>query len=240
MKINLNWLKDYVDIDISPEELGELLTMNGLEVEGLEKVGHSLESIVVAKILSVRPHPSADRLSLCHVDTGRDQLQIVCGAPNVKEGALAPLALPDTVLPDGTVIEKSNIRGETSVGMLLAEDEMGLTDDHSGLMLLPPDSAPGSALSAVLPLADWVLDVSITPNRPDCACVLGVAREIAAATGKVLKRPTVEIEGAVGQRNGEHCGQQHVGQDHDDRQTGEELHVADDTLQQADVQHRGP
>ena len=193
MKVNLNWLKDFVDIDLSPQELGRVLTMIGLEVEGLDQVGHALGDIVVAKILSVSPHPSADRLSLCRVDTGRDQVQVVCGASNAREGVSAPLALPGSVLPDGTVIQKSRIRGETSVGMLLAEDEMGLTDDHSGILQLPPDVSPGSPVTSVLPLADWVFDVSITPNRPDCACVLGIAREIAAATGKALKKPKIEM-----------------------------------------------
>lgn len=169
------------------------MTMIGLEVEGLEKVEHSLDNIVAGRILDVRPHPSASRLSLCQVDTGLDRVQIVCGAANARDGVLAPLALPGAVLPDGTAVEKRQIRGETSVGMLLAEDEMGLTDDHSGIMLLPSDISPGSPLTTVLPPTDWVLDVSITPNRPDCACVLGIAREIAAVTGKPLKRPEIEI-----------------------------------------------
>jgi len=194
MKVSLNWLKDYVDIELPPSELGQRLTMIGLEVGGIEAVGQSLEDIVVARILEVTPHPKADHLSLCLVDTGREQVQVVCGAPNVEKDALAPLALPDVVLPDGTLIKESKIRGETSTGMLLAEDEMGLTDDHSGIMILPPGLTSGSSLPSVLPLADWVLDVDITPNRPDCACVLGIAREIAAVTGKKLRRPEIHID----------------------------------------------
>jgi len=194
MKLTLNWLKDYVDIEMPPDELGELLTMSGLEVEGIEAVGQGLDDIVVAKILSVRPHPEADRLFMCQVDTGGENIPVVCGAPNLKEGLLAPLALPGARLPDGTVVKESRIRGELSKGILLAEDEMGLTEDHTGIMILPLTLTPGKSLPAVVPLSDWVFDVDITPNRPDCASVIGIAREIAAATGKRLKLPEVEIE----------------------------------------------
>ena len=194
MKVSLNWLKDYVDIEMPPDELGELLTMSGLEVEGIEAVGQGLDDILVAKILSVGPHPEADRLSMCQVDTGSENVPVVCGAPNLKEGLLAPLALPGARLPDGTVVKESRIRGELSKGILLAEDEMGLTDDHTGIMILPSNLTPGTSLPAVTPLSDWVFDVDITPNRPDCASVIGIAREIAAATGKRLKLPEAEIE----------------------------------------------
>ncbi|MEE9419431.1 MAG: phenylalanine--tRNA ligase subunit beta [Desulfatiglandaceae bacterium] len=194
MKVSLNWLKEYVDIEMSPDDLAELLTMIGLEVEGLEAVGQSLGDILVARILTARPHPVADRLYLCDVDIGNDTVQVVCGAPNVEEGALAPFALPGVRLPDGTLIKEDKIRGEISKGMLLAEDEMGLTDDHEGIMILPPDLTPGDSLQAVCPLSDWILDVSLTPNRPDCASVIGIAREIAALTGKRLERPETEVK----------------------------------------------
>jgi len=187
MKVSLNWLKEHVDIELSPEDLGHLLTMAGLEVEGIEVVGQNLDDILVARILEVSPHPNADRLSLCRVDTGTDIISVVCGAPNASEGVLAPLILPGGKLPDGTKMKESRIRGEISKGMLLAEDEMGLTDDHAGIMILPEGTTPGTSLSALLSFPDWVFDVSITPNRPDCASVLGIAREIAANTGKPLK-----------------------------------------------------
>ena len=180
MKVSLNWLKDYVDIEMSPDELGNLLTMAGLEVEGIEPAGQSLNDIVVAKVIDVGPHQKADRLSLCRVDTGREIVQIVCGAPNLKEGSMVPLALPGTKLPDGTIVKESRIRGEISKGMLLAEDEMGLTDDHTGIMILPPDLSTGELLPSVFPLSDWTFNIEITPNRPDCASVMGIAREIAA------------------------------------------------------------
>jgi len=194
MKVSLNWLKEYVEIEMAPEALGELLTMIGLEVEEIVPVGQNLRDILVARVLSIRPHPEADRLLLCRVDTGREQVQVVCGAPNLEPGALVPMALPGVELPDGTVISESRIRGESSTGMLLAEDELGLTDDHSGIMILPSDLAPGSSLTSALPIEDWVLDVNLTPNRGDCACVLGIAREIAAATGKRLRRPEIQLK----------------------------------------------
>ncbi|MCP4577749.1 MAG: phenylalanine--tRNA ligase subunit beta [Deltaproteobacteria bacterium] len=187
MKVSLNWLKEHVDIELSPEDLGHLLTMAGLEVEGLESVGQNLDDILVARILAVSPHPNADRLSLCRVDTGTEIISVVCGAPNASEGVLVPLILPGGKLPDGTKMKESRIRGEISKGMLLAEDEMGLTDDHAGIMILPEGTTPGTRLSSLLSFPDWIFDVSITPNRPDCASVLGIAREIAANTGKPLK-----------------------------------------------------
>jgi len=194
MKVSLNWMKEYVDVEMPPDELGNLLTMIGLEVEGLEAVGQGLDDIIVAKILKVAPHPNADRLSICSVDTGRESVDVVCGAPNVAEGALAPLVLAGGKLPDGTRMKESRIRGEVSRGMLLAEDEMGLTDDHTGIMILAPDLTPGASLLSALPFPDWVFDLSITPNRPDCANVLGVAREIAAVTGKRVRKPRIELE----------------------------------------------
>jgi len=204
MKLSLNWLKDYVDIEMSSHELGHLLTMAGLEMEGIEAAGQSLDGIVVARILETEPHPKADRLFVCHVDTGKEKVQVVCGAPNLEKGELVPFASAGVKLPDGTVIKENQIRGEISKGMLLAEDEMGLTDDHTGIMILPPNLAPGTPLSSPgsllhpLSLSDWVLDIAITPNRPDCASVIGIAREIAAITGQGLKRPDIEIEkGAI-------------------------------------------
>lgn len=194
MKISLNWLKEYVDIQMAPEELGNLLTMTGLEVEGIEPAGQGLDDIIVSRILSVKPHPGSDHLSLCQVDTGKDIIPVVCGASNVEENALAPVALPGFSLPDGSVINETRIRGELSSGVLLAEDEIDLTDDHTGIMILPPDLVPGTPLPSVLPVSDWVFDISITPNRSDCTCVLGVAREVAAITGQSIKRPKTEID----------------------------------------------
>jgi len=193
MKVSLNWIKEYVDINMSPLALCDALTMVGLEVEGLEAVGDGLQGVVAARIVQVDPHPDADRLSLCIVDTGSQTSQVVCGAPNLHEGTMAPLALPGARLPIGTTVEESEIRGQTSYGMLLAEDEMGLTDDHTGIMLLAEDISPGTDIGAVLSLPDWIIDIGITPNRGDCACVIGIAREIAAITGSQLKLPAIEL-----------------------------------------------
>ncbi|RLB19206.1 MAG: phenylalanine--tRNA ligase subunit beta [Deltaproteobacteria bacterium] len=194
MKVSLNWLKEYVDINISPTALCDALTMAGLEVEGLEPVGDNLQYVVAGRIVRVDSHPDADRLSLCLVDTGSERVQVVCGAPNLHEGTMAPLALPGAYLPIGTRVKESEIRGQTSHGMLLAEDELGLTDDHTGIMLLPDNTAPGTKMAAVLSLPDWIIDISITPNRGDCACVIGIAREIAAITGEKLNVPAVELD----------------------------------------------
>jgi len=193
MRLSLNWLKEYVEIKMPPAELGHLLTMTGLEVEGIEPIGQSLDNIVVAKILSVKPHPNADRLSLCLVDAGNGEVPVVCGAPNVKEGLFVPIARPGTRLPNGMVIKESRLRGELSSGMLLAEDEMGLTDDHTGIMILD-DAEPGAPLSSVIPIEDHIFDISLTPNRPDCTSIIGIAREVAALTGQKIRMPGIKFE----------------------------------------------
>jgi phenylalanyl-tRNA synthetase beta chain len=170
------------------DDLAELLTMSGLEVEAKEPVGQSLEEVVAARVLSVRPHPQADTLWLCDVEAGRGAVQVVCGAPNLRVGMMAPMALPGTKLPGGVEVKESRIRGEASVGMLLAEDEMGLTEDHTGILVLPESLSPGTPVAQALSLEDWALEIGLTPNRPDCACVIGIAREIAALTrGKLHK-----------------------------------------------------
>ncbi len=194
MKLSLNWLKDYVDIDMSPQELAHLLTMSGIEVEGIEALGQSLNGVVVAKILSVKRHPKTNRLFICQMDAGNGIVPVVCGAPNLKDGALVPMALPGTTLPGGIVVNESKIRGERSMGMLLAEDEMALTDDHSGIMILPDNLETGAELASVFPLEDYALDVKLTPNRPDCASVIGIAREVAALTGRKIRFPNIEFK----------------------------------------------
>ena len=193
MRVSLNWLKDYVNIYLSVDDLAELLTMSGLEVEAKEPLGRSLEEVVAARILSVRPHPQANTLWLCDVEAGQGAVQVVCGAPNLRVGMMAPMALPGTKLPGGLEVKESRIRGEASVGMLLAEDEMGLTEDHTGLMVLPESLSPGTPVAEALSLEDWALEISLTPNRPDCACVIGIAREIAALTRGKLRKPDIRF-----------------------------------------------
>jgi phenylalanyl-tRNA synthetase beta chain len=194
MRVSLNWLKQFVEISQTPAEVAELLTMAGLEVEGLEHKGQNLNDVLVSKILDIKSHPQADRLSICQLTTGGEEVSVVCGATNIKTGDLVPLALPGTRLPDGTLIKEGKIRGEVSHGMLLAEDEMALTEDHSGIMILPEDLTPGQSLPEVMDLEDWVLDVTLTPNRIDCASVVGIAREIGALTGKLIVMPEIHLE----------------------------------------------
>jgi phenylalanyl-tRNA synthetase beta chain len=189
MRLSLNWLKEFVAINQTPAELAEILTMAGLEVENIEQKGRNLNDIIVSRILDIKPHPQADRLFICKLDAGEKDVSVVCGATNIRKNDTVPLALPGTVLPDGIAIKESRIRGEISHGMLLAEDEMGLTEDHSGIMILPDDVRPGHSLPDVMNLEDWILEVTLTPNRIDCASVVGVAREIGALTNTTITIP---------------------------------------------------
>ncbi len=194
MRVSLNWLKEFVDIDQAPGEVAEILTMAGLEVEGIEHRAQNLCDITVARILDIKPHPRADRLCICQLDAGKEEACVVCGATNISKGDIVPLALPGIKLPDGTLIKESRIRGELSQGMLLAEDEMGLTDDHTGIMILPDDLTPGQSLSDAMDLEDRILDVALTPNRIDCASILGIAREIGTLTKRKITIPEIQTE----------------------------------------------
>lgn len=193
MKISLNWLKEFVDIDISTERLAEVLITAGLEVEAIIRLGEGLDNVVVARILTMNPHPNADRLTLCSVTTGDKTHAIVCGAKNMREGDHVALALPGAHLPNGIKIVKSKIRGEVSEGMLCSEVELGLAKESSGIMILPEGLRLGEPIADAFMLSDTVLEISITPNRPDCLSVTGIAREVAALTGKELKRPELKF-----------------------------------------------
>lgn len=181
MKVSLSWLKEYISVDLSPEELAERLTMAGLEVEGIESRFDYLENIIVSRVEKAEKHPNADKLTCCTVDVGdNNSVQIVCGAPNVREGLLVPCALPGTVLPGDFKIKKSKIRGEESAGMLCSAKELQLDTDADGIMELDQDLKPGISLAKALNLSDYIFEVDLTPNRPDCLSVIGVAREIGA------------------------------------------------------------
>ncbi len=194
MKFTLSWLSTFVSVDdISPEALAEKLTMLGLEVDAVTPLYQGLEQIVTAKVLSVTKHPNADRLTLCQVDTGEETVQIVCGAPNVREGLVTALARPGTRLPDGMKIKKAKVRGEQSLGMLCSARELGLSEDHSGIMELDKSLTAGISLTQALDLDDTMIEVDLTPNRPDCASVLGIAREVAGFTGQHLRMPVTEV-----------------------------------------------
>ena len=180
MKTSTQWLSKYIDIPWSPAELAKRLTMAGLEVEGIERVGEIPAGVVVAEILERRPHPDADKLSVCTVNIGANApLQVVCGAPNCDAGKRVPCAQIGTVLGADFKIKKSKIRGVESFGMLCAADELGLSKDHSGLLELPADAPVGTPVGEVLG-SDTVIDWEITPNRPDWLSHIGIAREIAA------------------------------------------------------------
>ena len=195
MNVTLNWLKTYIDFEFSPSELADRLTMLGVEVESIKQLGADLEGVIVGSVTSIRPHPNADKLVLCQVDTGgTEELQVVCGAPNVREGMLAPVATIGATLPVGLTIKQAKLRGETSQGMLCSEKELGISDDAAGLMELPTDIPVGTPLSKALGLDDVVFELEITPNRPDCLSLLGVAREIRSETGNPLKLPTVDLK----------------------------------------------
>ncbi len=193
MKVPISWLKDYVDIDVSPRVLAEKLTFSGIEVEGIATVGAAFEGLVVGEVTEVRPHPNADRLRLCTVNDGRGAVPVVCGANNVTAGVKAAFAPVGVTLPGGIKLKRARIRGEESLGMLCAEDELGLSDAHDGILLLPPDSVAGTPLADVLGGPETVLELEVTWNRPDCLCMIGIAREVAALLGKPLKLPAVVV-----------------------------------------------
>ncbi len=189
MKFTLDWLKQYVDVKMTVAELADRLTMAGLEVDAVENLSQELNKVHVAEILEVRSHPDADRLVLCDVAVGDEKKQIVCGAPNAKAGMLSPLALPGAVLPGGVKIKKGKIRGQVSEGMLCSARDLGISEDHQGIMELPQDLTPGEDIVQALNLKDILIDVDLTPNRPDCASVIGIGREVAGFCNSRLKQP---------------------------------------------------
>ncbi len=201
MKVSLNWLQDYVDLGMDVDQLTDRLTMVGLEVEAVYDRYAFLDSVVVGRIAAVEPHPQAEKLKLCRVQTGDREYRVVCGAPNAAVGMLAPMALPDTVLIDGTVLKATTIRGEQSHGMLCSQKELGLGTDSAGLMVLDADLHLGQPLNQTLNLSDAVLDIDLTPNRPDCLSIIGIAREIAGFQGTALKRPTIDLPQTSGDIN---------------------------------------
>ncbi len=194
MKTPVSWLKEYVDLDDPVDELVRKLTFSGIEVEGVETVGSSFDGIVVGEVLGVEAHPNADRLRLCAVNAGSTEYRVVCGAPNVEQGGKYPFAPVGVTLPNGVKLKKAKIRGESSEGMLCAEDELGISEDHEGLMELDVGLAPGTPLTDVLGPPEVVLDLEITPNRPDCLSMSGVARELAALYGTELKIPDITLD----------------------------------------------
>src|ERR1035437_5287299 len=202
MKVTLNWLKQYVDFNWSPEELTERLTMLGLEVEGVQKISGAFDGVVVAQVVTRDKHPNADKLSLCRVNDGTGERQIVCGAQNFKAGDKVPLILPGAALPpkagekEPFTIKVGKIRGVESHGMLCSPQELSLPDQVDGLLILREDAKVGQPFAEYLGRSggDVVYDLDITPNRPDLNSVIGIAREIAAVTGNPLRIPELKIQ----------------------------------------------
>ena len=194
MLVSLKWLQDYIDVDLTPEEIAGKLTMAGLEVDSIEQVSPGFSGVVVAKILSVSPHPNADKLSLCQVSTGDQTFPVVCGAKNIHAGDTVPLATVGATIPGGYTIKSSKLRGELSEGMLCSEEELGIGDDATGIMMLPDTLSLGEDLAVALDLEDVTFEISVTPNRSDCLSIIGIAREIAAMTGTRVRYPRIDFE----------------------------------------------
>ena len=193
MKVTYKWLKDFVDIDISAEELAKKLTAVGMEVEEIIYQNEHLHDVVVGKILKIEKHPQADKLVVCQVNIGERDVQIITAATNVFEGAVVPVSLPGADLVNGIKIEKSKLRGVDSDGMFCSGEELGIDDNYfegasvNGILILPNTMKPGTPIEDALCLNDVVFEVGITPNRPDCMSVIGIARECCAILGKKLK-----------------------------------------------------
>jgi phenylalanyl-tRNA synthetase beta chain len=194
MKVSLKWLKEYVDIDLPPAELADKLTMAGIEVKGWQASGGDWENVVVGQIMAVNPHPNADRLTLPTVDLGTEQQTVVCGAPNLRVGDKVAFARVGAQLIDGHTgkairLESAKIRGVVSSGMVCSEKELGISDSHEGIMVLPADAPVGTPLDDYM--GDVIFDLEVTPNRPDCLSVIGIAREVAALTGQEVHLPDI-------------------------------------------------
>ncbi|MDY6907869.1 MAG: phenylalanine--tRNA ligase subunit beta [Chloroflexota bacterium] len=205
MKAPIRWLKEYVDIELPPKRLAERLTMAGIEAEAVAVAG-GWEGVVVGLVVALEPHPGADRLRLATVDIGGERLTSVCGAPNVAVGQKVPFAAIGARLIDpesGELVKlrRSKIRGVASEGMVCSERELGVSEDHQGIMVLPGDAPVGMPLDEYL--GDTVLHLDVTPNRPDCLSVVGIAREVAALTGKEVRLPQVRYEEEGGDIRGQ-------------------------------------
>ncbi|MGI9086418.1 MAG: phenylalanine--tRNA ligase subunit beta [Chthoniobacterales bacterium] len=191
MKFSVNWLQEFVELPAKIEDLADLLTFAGIEIEGIERRGLDLANVVVAQINASAPHPNADRLSVCDVDDGTNHhRQIVCGAKNYKAGDKVPVALPGAELPNGLKIKVSKLRGVESQGMLCSPSELKISEESDGLFILSPEATIGAPIGSLFP-ADTILDVEITPNRGDLLSYLGLAREIAALSGTQVRLPQI-------------------------------------------------
>jgi len=187
MRVPLSWLANHVDVDVPPEALADRLTFAGVEIESVDRVGEDLAGIVTARVLEVTGHPNADRLVLVRIDAGGDDRSVVCGARNFAPGDVVPWAAPGAKLPGGVEVGRREVRGEWSDGMLASARELGVFDDHSGILVLPPDTTVGVDLVEAVGLRDAVLEVKSAPNRGDTLSMRGIAREVAVLLGTDLK-----------------------------------------------------
>ncbi len=195
MQISYNWLKELVDFDLDPHQLATKLTSIGTAVESVESIAAGLDNVIVAKIVACDPHPAKDNLKVCKVELGRDiQMTVVCGAPNVKIGMKAALAMPGATLAGNVTVQTVEKFGVMSEGVLCSQAELGLSDDHSGIMEIDPAIKAGSDLKTALNLEDHILSFDLTPNRAECLSAIGIAREISAIVGSPIKRPVAEIK----------------------------------------------
>lgn len=193
MQISYNWLKEYVDFEYKPEELAQVLTFLGLEVDTIEEVGKNLETILVGEVLSVKPHPHSEQLVVSEIHLGERTLTIVVGAANMVVGDKVPVATPNSQLPDGTIIKETKIRGVTSQGMLCSADELNLSEEREEILILPKDTPLGVSLEDALKLHDYILYLSLTPNYGHSLSMVGVAREIGAKLREKVKYPDPEL-----------------------------------------------
>ena len=193
MIFSYNWLKEFADLKLSPFDLSDKLTMSGVEVEGITPASERLENVFPANLLSVAPHPDADRLSVCEVETIEGRFSLVCGATNMKPGDIVVLSRPGAILKGGFKIKKSKIRGVVSEGMICSEAELGITDESDGIMILPKTPLDAD-INALLGLDDYKIDIGITPNRPDLYSILGMSREIGAVMGASFTEEPVSLD----------------------------------------------
>ena len=188
MKFTVSWLNQFVSTKgLTPAQIADKLTMLGLEVDSIQELYAELEPITTAKVTKVERHPDADKLTICEVETGEETVQVVCGAPNVRPGMITAFARPGVKLPDGNKIKKAKVRGVTSAGMLCSARELAISSDHSGILDLDASFATGTPVAQALGLRDTVIEVDLTPNRPDCASVRGIAREVGGFTSQAIQ-----------------------------------------------------
>jgi phenylalanyl-tRNA synthetase beta chain len=193
VKVPFEWLQEFVVIDIDAHELAKRLTLRGLEVESVESVSPSFDGIIIGQIKNIEKHPNAEKLSVCVIDTGKEDLTVVCGAPNIAKGDKVPLATVGAHLGD-FAIEQKKLRGIESYGMLCSEKELGLSDDHSGIFILPENVKIGGKLTEANWINDTILDINTAPNRGDCLSIFGVAREVASILNQKAKLPHFKLE----------------------------------------------